>query len=115
MNKKSLKTAEKSILTSFWVRAAPESWLKYTTATVVCACTNGTCTYLYKAMAIYLYEHTNVPTSLLCMISDLLLTASEFGMQGVRRRKTLRIPDLDASSNTFSPASEARREVANLT
>ena len=28
---KKLKTAEKSILTSFWVRAAPKSWLKYTT------------------------------------------------------------------------------------
>ena len=29
--KKSLKTAEKSSLTSFLVRAAPQSWSKYTT------------------------------------------------------------------------------------
>ena len=31
MMKKKLKTAEKSVLTSFWMRAAPKSWLKYTT------------------------------------------------------------------------------------
>ena len=30
-----LKTAEKSVLTSFWMRAAPESWSKNTTTTVV--------------------------------------------------------------------------------
>ena len=31
MNKKSLKTAEKNVSTSFWVYAAPKSWSKYTT------------------------------------------------------------------------------------
>ena len=30
-DQKRLKTAEKSVLTSFQVPAAPESWLKYTT------------------------------------------------------------------------------------
>ena len=30
--RKRLKTAEKSILTSFWVCAVPETWSKYTTA-----------------------------------------------------------------------------------
>ena len=31
MNKKGLKTAEKKVSTRIWVRAAPESWSKYTT------------------------------------------------------------------------------------
>ena len=31
MNKKGWKTAEKKVSTSFWVRAAPKSWSKYTT------------------------------------------------------------------------------------
>ena len=34
MNKKAWKTAEKNVLTSFWVSAAPKSWSKYTT----CVC-----------------------------------------------------------------------------
>ena len=33
MNKKRLETAEKNVSTSFWVRAAPKSWSKYTTDT----------------------------------------------------------------------------------
>ena len=34
MNKKTLKMTEKSILTSFRVRAAPKIWSKYTTGSV---------------------------------------------------------------------------------
>ena len=39
MNKKGWKRPKKSILTSFWVRTAPEIWSKYTT---------GACVYVLR-------------------------------------------------------------------